>query len=79
MQGFSATITLIPTIQLNPNFFLRRFLLQGWPTLYSCRPKTSMGDRGSEYRAVAKDELEALEMTVSGEIQQWETRLEYGM
>ena len=38
-----------------------------------------MGDRGSEYRAVAKDELEALEMTVSGEIQQWETRLEYGM
>lgn len=29
-----------------------------------------MGDRGSEYRAVAKDELEALEMTVSEEIQQ---------
>ena len=53
--------------------------MQGWLTLYSCRPKTSMGDRGSEYRAVAKDELEALEMTVSGEIQQWETRLEYGM
>ena len=26
-----------------------------------------MGDKGSEYRAVAKDELEALEMTVSGE------------
>ena len=26
-----------------------------------------MGDRGSEYKAVAKDELEALEMTVSGQ------------
>ena len=28
-------------------------------------PSTIMGDRGSEYKAVAKDELEALEMTVS--------------
>ena len=44
-------------------------MFQGWPTLFSCRPKTNMGDRGSEYRAVAKDELEALEMTVGEEIQ----------
>ena len=36
------------------------------PLLWS--PKTIMGDRGSEYKAVAKDELEALEMTVSGQI-----------
>ena len=37
-----------------------------------------MGDRGSEYRAVAKDELEALEMTVSGEEKDSFRNNEYG-
>ena len=44
--------------------FMFGLLFQGWPTLYSCRPKTSMGDRGSEYRAVAREELEVFEMKV---------------
>ena len=60
-------MTLIPANQLESKQNVNKIDVPGLAHPLLLSPSTIMGDRGSEYKAVAKDELEALEMTVSGE------------